>query len=1211
MASPPFKVKAVYEYNSPHEDDLSFPDGQIITVTEEEDADWYIGEYTDASGAPHSGLFPKNFVEKYEPAPPPRPTRAARPKQTEAPTAPVESTPEPVNREVAVNREPTPEPAKQEAQPVEPEPAKEETKSPVSPPVSSPPKAAKPVVTDPPSASKLTPGTKAPPPVAEKSSSFKDRIAAFNKTAAAPIAPFKPAGFSGGFIKKPFVAPPPSKDAYVPPPREPPPQKLYRRDEDPEIAERRAQDDEEAERAGLVGNNAPGDSEDTPKPTSLKERIALLQKQQMEQAARRAEGAHKEKPKKPPKKRTDSQGPKEIPDPEVPQAEKVEADEPAPRGSSEVIRETGRAPPTRRASHGPRSPEIRALDREPFSDANDADQSAAGETTEDAEGTSTSVDDEERPVNNTHTSAPRTHAAPAQEADVGDEEDSTEEEEDEMDAETRRRLELRERMAKMSGGMGMAGMFGPPGGMPLPGAAPKRKKQSTESKEVEQPATDSTPTQRIPMIPIPGMSHVQSPEHTEPIVEEEPEITPQVTGERPPEEVPDIEDVKPQPPTRNSTEERRVPVLPPQDRQAPLPPTSEGVPPPPVPGDRTSMSPTDSRPAPPPPTSTMAKSPTPGSESDDEMGEASHELPIRGMVLVTPSSVAPRIPIRPDHSGSPETPANKRNSYFGSDAASPGSQAVTSPSEKRASRPPPPIPTSPTMIPSSATVRPPPPPPPTHAPPSRQSTTDFSKGVSQGENEEETEYEGDYDTDIAPGATHKDALKAHARESSHDDSTIADDTPVRSPISQLPPPIPQMIAPRAFPPPPPTQAPPKRQSMETPRAAPPPIPHQKEVRLVEEGNDYDPYRYSGPPPVPRMAPPPPTAPVPSQGAHDSDDEDDLYSSPPPRPSVDRRPPPPPQTASHHERIAPPPPPHGYAPPPPPTGAPPNRAPPKQSLDVERHPPGGGRRSMDQPRPSSEHGYIARDIDLSSGNQWWAQTNTPPAPFQGRKDVLFEVEESSSTKRGGKTTISKDVYVLFQDYSQTIVTARFDAKDINDVSLEQRHEPPPAQLRQDQLEEAYSKFGRSIHQAVTSKQNTTVGDGTPQGLVQELFRPLTSALASVGTRAYGALVYANIANASVQQFDEIRPGDIITIRNAKFEGKHGAMHAKYKTDVGKPDHVGVVEEWDGTKKKVRAWEQGRESKKVKVESFKIGDLRSGEVKVWRVMSRSWVGWDDGN
>lgn len=264
--------------------------------------------------------------------------------------------------------------------------------------------------------------------------------------------------------------------------------------------------------------------------------------------------------------------------------------------------------------------------------------------------------------------------------------------------------------------------------------------------------------------------------------------------------------------------------------------------------------------------------------------------------------------------------------------------------------------------------------------------------------------------------------------------------------------------------------------------------------------------------------------------------------------------------------------------------------------------------MDTPRPSGQHDHIAQDVDLAEGSQWWTHPNTPPPAFQNRPDVLYEMEESTTAKRGGKTMISRDVYVLFIDYSQTVITARFDANNPADVSLEQRHEPPPARLRQDQLEAAHAQFGQRIAQDSESKQNTTVGDGTPQALILELLKPHTSVLKPIGTRAYGALVYANLANASVQQFDEIRPGDIISLRNAKFEGKHGGLHQKYKMEAGKPDHVGVVVDWDGTKKKIRAWEQGRESRKVKMESFRVGDLRSGEVRVWRVMPRGWVGWE---
>ena len=205
-------------------------------------------------------------------------------------------------------------------------------------------------------------------------------------------------------------------------------------------------------------------------------------------------------------------------------------------------------------------------------------------------------------------------------------------------------------------------------------------------------------------------------------------------------------------------------------------------------------------------------------------------------------------------------------------------------------------------------------------------------------------------------------------------------------------------------------------------------------------------------------------------------------------------------------------------------------------------------------------------------------------------------------------MTKMVYVLFMDYSQTVVTAHFEPKDPLNASLEQRHEPPPQHLRQDQLENAHTRFGSRIAEAASTKKEISVGDGSPHALVLDLLSALPEALLPVGVRAYGANVYANLANASVKQFDEIRPGDIVTFRNAKFQGHRGPMHSKYSVEVGKPDHVGVVIDWDGTKKKVRAWEQGRESKKIKPESFKFGDLRSGEVKVWRVMARSWVGWN---
>lgn len=61
----PFLVKAIWEHISRHKDDLSFHHGQIITVVEAEDENWYVGEYTDAKGVKQEGIFPRNRVKRY------------------------------------------------------------------------------------------------------------------------------------------------------------------------------------------------------------------------------------------------------------------------------------------------------------------------------------------------------------------------------------------------------------------------------------------------------------------------------------------------------------------------------------------------------------------------------------------------------------------------------------------------------------------------------------------------------------------------------------------------------------------------------------------------------------------------------------------------------------------------------------------------------------------------------------------------------------------------------------------------------------------------------------------------------------------------------------------------------------------------------------------------------------------------------------------
>ncbi|KFY13431.1 hypothetical protein V492_03277 [Pseudogymnoascus sp. VKM F-4246] len=1218
MSAPPFKVKAVYEYTSPHEDDLHFPNGQIITVTEEEDDDWYSGEYVDAEGVKQEGIFPRNFVEKYEPQAPPRPVRSARPKKEAEPAAPAQPptpdlAPAPVVAEKAP--EPVPEPIVAETpvaveEVVETTPPKIEAPAPTAPKQVEKPAAPAQVA---PKAAAPPAGRSSPPAESDKpTGSFRDRIAAFNKSAAPPPAPFKPGGLGGGssFIKKPFVPPPPSKNAYIPPPRDTPVAKIYRREEDPEIAARETENQESAEKAGLAATGQEGE-EEQPKPTSLKERIALLQKQQAEQAARHADAAQKkEKPKRPTKKRTDSQPIGEPLDGEEVPLEKKESHDTVGRQSIDSSRDdTARQQPQRRkSSKGPPAIPAHAVE----ADGNDADMSGAGDETEEPD---TGHEDSDAKPNVKSFAPPppaRGPIAPAHEADVGDEEDvasereeaeegEDEEEEEEVDPEVRRKEEIRARMAKMSGGMGMHGMFGPPGGMPMPmAAAPKKKKaasgdSSRPSGEYDQDEASPTSSRapQVPVMALPGLSKVRTPEEMPSGV---------VTGTHEPEEIPDVEDtvgtVAPAPSERRPAPQRAS--MSHDSFRAPAVPGGRPAPPP---------VPVESRPAP----IATPLSPSAGSESDDELSTHARVSAQTPTGEAPPKlAAAPSLPIREEK----PVPSALATTNAGSYEPSPVSP-VTPGANKRASRVPP-IPGASAVV-GSAQTRAPPPPPPTGSL-SRASTGDArfapvptTAQREDSDDEEVTEYEGDYDTDIASTEPHKDALKAPAREPSIDDESAR--SSFGSPAGP-PPPLPPVAAPRGVPPPLPSQPPPlpsqppphARQSLDMPRAVPPPPPPPKQEtpqEHYEEDEEYDPFKYT----APKSGIPVSAATVRKVPG----ESEDLYSSSPPRhapPHDGRAPPPPPPhgaapPALPAERAAPPPPPRDLAP------TPTNRALPRQSADVQRS-AGPTRRSTDLNRMSMDHGFIANDVDLGEGSLWWTNPSGVPPAFHGRKDLLHEAEESTVSKRGGKSVTTKDLYVLFPDYSQTVVTVQFDPQNPSDASFEQRHEQPPSRLRQDQLEEAHERFGSRIHDAVVAKKETVVADGTPAGLIIELLKPFKDALLPIGTRAYGALVYSNLGNSLTSQFDEIRPGDIITLRNAKFQGKHGPMHAKYTAEVGRGDgHVGVVSEWDGPKKKVRAWEQGRESKKVKLESFKLDDLRSGEVKIWRIMPRSWVGWEGEN
>ncbi|EPY51440.1 WIP protein [Schizosaccharomyces cryophilus OY26] len=250
-------------------------------------------------------------------------------------------------------------------------------------------------------------------------------------------------------------------------------------------------------------------------------------------------------------------------------------------------------------------------------------------------------------------------------------------------------------------------------------------------------------------------------------------------------------------------------------------------------------------------------------------------------------------------------------------------------------------------------------------------------------------------------------------------------------------------------------------------------------------------------------------------------------------------------------------------------------------------------------------YVAKIVDPCAEQKWWLDSSTVPNSVLKLNDsVLFMIREGTT----GPNKHFKSIHILFHDYSQTVLTSTFNPATHYVTQLSQLQLAPPVQPSKERLAQEFECYGNTILRQAKASQGLTIGDGSAYTFVNSILGNLTQNIEPINKRTFGAVVYANDSNVTIQQNGEIRPGDIITFDNVRLSGQKGTLRHKYAFDVGNPFHVGIVAEWEVSKMKIRALEQGRESKKVSLVSYKLGDLKSGEITVWRTMRRSWLGWN---
>lgn len=266
--------------------------------------------------------------------------------------------------------------------------------------------------------------------------------------------------------------------------------------------------------------------------------------------------------------------------------------------------------------------------------------------------------------------------------------------------------------------------------------------------------------------------------------------------------------------------------------------------------------------------------------------------------------------------------------------------------------------------------------------------------------------------------------------------------------------------------------------------------------------------------------------------------------------------------------------------------------------------------------SNKHGGpTLADIALSSiqpdlthdlaHSDWWLRQELPPtlAPQNGL-DLTFEIDSNTLTKRCNRSICYRDYYILFADLSQLVLELYYDVSDPrSSIKLAEyftKSFPTPSR---EILHQCHKQFGPHIAEKATALVGTRAIGGVTVNALESVGK--NKVLKRIGDQSFGIVVYENSNRQVTRSIDDLRPGDILWISNAKFAG-HNLMSTKSVVVGANEPHTAIIVETDPKKEKWKVVELDA-SGKTKATSYKATDLKRGTIKVFRPVDRSYVGW----
>ncbi|KAL7416657.1 hypothetical protein BDY24DRAFT_377811 [Mrakia frigida] len=213
--------------------------------------------------------------------------------------------------------------------------------------------------------------------------------------------------------------------------------------------------------------------------------------------------------------------------------------------------------------------------------------------------------------------------------------------------------------------------------------------------------------------------------------------------------------------------------------------------------------------------------------------------------------------------------------------------------------------------------------------------------------------------------------------------------------------------------------------------------------------------------------------------------------------------------------------------------------------------------------------------------------------------------------------------MYGDRSRTFVTISWgNGVSASSPRIEQIQTDPPRRRTMEELEEASACYGERIARWCEGKEGTQVGRGECWDLadqaIKEVGRELKEetggeheGLAEAIEHAFGEVVYVNLEGKIGWGLErKVRRGDVLQFVYATFKTMY-SDGSSTTSSAGTPEtgHTAVViEEWTGVGGapiKVLQSNVGG-SPLTRQGQFNLGDLVSGEVRVFRVMDEEWGG-----